>query len=45
MDESWIHHFQAETNQHMKQWKHLGTQSPKKAKTVMSAGKLMASIF
>ena len=45
MDESWIHHFQAETKQHMKQWKHLGSPSPKKANTVMSADKVMTSIF
>ena len=32
-------------NQHSKQWKHIGSPSPKKAKTVMSTGKVMASIF
>ncbi|XP_041366729.1 uncharacterized protein LOC121381476 [Gigantopelta aegis] len=41
MDETWVHHFQPETKQQSKQWKHPGSPPPKKAKTVM----VMASIF
>ena len=45
MDETWVHHFTSETKQQSKQWKHLGSPPPKKAKTVPSAGKVMASVF
>ena len=45
MDESWIHHYQSETKQQSKQWKHLGSPPSKEAKTGMYAGKVMASIF
>ena len=45
MDESSNHHFQPEMKQQLEQWKHLGSPPLKKAKTVMSAGKMMASIF
>ena len=39
MDKSWVQHFQPKTKQH------LGSPPPKEAKTGMSAGKVMASIF
>ena len=42
VDETWIHHFQPETKEQSKQWKHPGSPSPRKAKLVMSAGKVMA---
>ena len=42
MDETWVHHFQPETKQ---QWKHHGSPAPKKAKSMISAGKVMASVF
>ena len=45
MDETWVHHFQPESKEHLKQWKHHGLPAPKKAKSVISAGKVMASIF
>ena len=45
MDETWVHHFQPESKQQFKQRKHLGSPAPKRAKTVCSAGKLMASVF
>ena len=45
VDETLVHHFQPEMNQQSKQWKHLDSPPSKKAKTVMSAGKVMASIF
>ena len=41
----WVHHFTQEAKQHSKQWKHSGSPPPKKAKTVPSAGKVMASVF
>ena len=45
MDETWVHHFTPEAKQQSKQWKHPGSPPPKKAKTVPSAGKVMASVF
>ena len=45
MDETWVHHFQPEPKELSKQWKHHGSPAPKKAKSVISAGKVMASIF
>ena len=45
MDETWVHHFTPEATQQSKQWKHPGSPLPKKAKTVPSTGKVMASIF
>ena len=45
MDETWVHHFQPESKEQSKQWKHQGSSAPKKAKSVMSAWKVMAFIF
>ena len=45
MDETWVHHCTPEAKQQSKQWKHPGSPLPKKAKTVPSAGKVMASVF
>ena len=45
MDETWVHHFTPGAKQQSKQWKHPGSAPPKKAKTVPSAGKVMASVF
>lgn len=45
MDETWVHHYQPESKQQSKQWKHHGSPPPRKAKTVPSAGKVMASFF
>ena len=45
MDETWVHHFTPEAKQQSKQWKHPVSSLPKKAKTVPSAGKVMASVF
>ena len=41
VDETWVHHFQPETKQQSKQWKHPGPPPPTEAKTEMSAGKVM----
>ena len=45
MDETWVHHFEPESKQQSKQWKHVTSPTPKKAKSVPSAGKVMASVF
>ena len=45
MDESWVHRFTPETKEQSKQWTQKGESAPKKAKTVSSAGKVMASVF
>jgi [histone H3]-lysine36 N-dimethyltransferase SETMAR len=45
VDETWVHHYTPETKEQSKQWTHKGSPPPKKAKTVLSAGKVMASVF
>lgn len=45
MDETWVHHYQPESKEQSKQWKRPGSPTPRKAKIVRSAGKIMASIF
>ncbi|XP_023236182.1 uncharacterized protein LOC111635452 [Centruroides sculpturatus] len=45
MDETWMHHFTPETKEQSKEWTERGESAPKKAKTVPSAGKVMASVF
>ena len=45
MGETWVHHFKTETKQQSKLWKHLGSPAPNEAKTGMSAGMVMASMF
>ena len=45
VDETWIHHNTPETKQQSKQWTARGEPVPKKAKTVLSAGKVMATVF
>ena len=45
MDETWVHYFTPETKEQSKQWTRRGEPAPKKAKTVPSAGKVMASVF
>ena len=45
MDETWVHHVTPETKEQSKQWKHVGSPTPKKAKVTPSAGKVMASVF
>ena len=39
VDETWLHHYTP------KQWTSAGERAPKKAKTVASAGKVMATVF
>lgn len=45
MDETWVHHYTPESKQQSKQWKKSGEPTPKKAKAILSAGKVMASVF
>ena len=45
VDETWIHHYTPETKIQSKQWTAKGESAPKKAKTVFSAGKVMATVF
>ncbi|GBL91467.1 Histone-lysine N-methyltransferase SETMAR [Araneus ventricosus] len=45
VDETWIHYFTSETKEQSKQWVFKGDAAPKKAKTVKSAGKVMATGF
>ena len=45
VDETWIHHYTPETKEQSKQWIGTGEAAPKKAKTVKSAGKVMATVF
>jgi hypothetical protein len=40
MDETWIHNYTPESKEQSKQWA-----APKKARSVPSAGKVMASVF
>lgn len=44
-DETWIHHSTPETKQQSKQWLERGSAPPKKAKSILSANKVMASVF
>ena len=45
VDEIWIHYYTPETKEQSKQWTSPNERAPKKAKTVRSAGKIMATVF
>jgi len=45
MDETWIHHYTPESKQQLKQWMEACCSAPKKASSVPSAQKFMASVF
>jgi len=45
VDETWIQWYTPETKEQSKQWTLPGEHAPKKAKTVPSAGKVMATVF
>ena len=45
VDKTWIHYYTPETKNQSKIWTGPGESAPKKAKTVSSAGKVMATIF
>ena len=44
-DETWIHYYTSKTKNQSKMWTWPGESAPKKAETVLSAGKVMATIF
>lgn len=44
-DEAWIHYHKPEMKEHSKQWASPGEASPKRAKPVPSAGKVMPTVF
>ena len=44
-DESWLHHYDPESKQASTVWKSHGSPTPKKAKVVPSAGKVMVITF
>jgi hypothetical protein len=45
MDEAWIHHCTPESKEQSKRWIEAGCLAPEKARSVPSAGKVMASVF
>jgi histone-lysine N-methyltransferase SETMAR len=45
MDEMWIHHYTPESKQQSKQWTEASCSTPKKTRSVPSAGKVTASVF
>jgi len=45
VDETWIHWYTPETKEQSKQWTSPDEPAPKKAKTVPSVGKVMATVF
>lgn len=45
VDETWLHHYTPETKIQSMQWTAKGEPAPKKAKTVPSAGKILATVF
>jgi len=45
VDETWIYWYTSETKEQSKQWISFGECAPKKAKTVLLAGKVMATVF
>jgi len=45
MDETWAHHFDPETKQQSKQWKHVTSSTPVNFCKIASAGKVTASVF
>ncbi|XP_070141067.1 histone-lysine N-methyltransferase SETMAR-like [Drosophila kikkawai] len=45
MDETWIHYYTPESSQQSSEWVVFGESRPKRPKTQISAGKVMASVF
>ena len=45
MDETWIHHYTPESSRQSAEWITEGENRPKRPKTQMSAGKVLASVF
>lgn len=45
MDESWVHHYDPETKEQSKEWRHPESPPPRKFRVQPSAGKVMLSVF
>ena len=45
MDETWIHHYTPESKRSSVEWTAVGEKRPKRPKTQMWTGKVMASVF
>ena len=45
MDETWIHHYTPESKRSSAEWTAIGEKHPKRPKTQIWAGKVMASVF
>ena len=45
IDETWIHHYMPESKQQSNQWTEAGCSVLKKAKSILSAGTVMVSVF
>jgi hypothetical protein len=45
VDETWMHYYTPESKQQSKHWTMIGKRAPKKAKTVLSIGKIMATVL
>jgi len=45
MDETWLYHYDPETNQQSMEWRHSGSPRPKKFRVQKSAGTILASIL
>ena len=45
MVETWLHHYDPETQQQLMEWRHSGSPRPKLFRVQKSAGKILASIF
>lgn len=44
-DETWVHHYTPESKQASKEWRKKGETAPVKAKSRLSAGKVLATVF
>ena len=45
VDETWVHYYEPENKAQSRQWVRPGSPKPKKFKTQLSAGKVMATVF
>jgi histone-lysine N-methyltransferase SETMAR len=45
MDETWLYHYDSETKQQSRDWRHNGSPHPKKFRVQKFAGKILTSIF
>jgi len=45
MDETWLHHYDLDTEQQSMEWRHSGSPRPKKSRVQKSTGEVLALIF